>query len=148
MAPGVNIFAIKTLVTPLVQLASPVIRVAPRENVFVVPIMIGLEACASINVMLRLIAMGMACATLMLHQRETYVIAIKTGISQIAIFIAMIRQLAMTMENVQGNPTRKFAVVIRIMLAKTVNSNATMTKRVTGKVFVEPMGNVYAIRVI
>ena len=34
------------------------------------------------------------------------------------------------------------------MLAKTVNTNAAMTKRVMGKVFVELTENVYAMRAV
>ena len=54
----------------------------------------------------------------------------------------------MIMENVRGYPTQKFALAIKIMLAKTVNTNAAMTKRVMGKVFVELTENVYAMRAV
>ena len=143
-----SISAIKTLATPLAQQASPVILAGTRENAFAVPITIGLEAFASTNAMLRLIAMVTVCATLMQHQRKIYVFAIKTGMVPPVIFIAMIRKHAMIMENVRGYPTQKFALAIKIMLAKTVNTNAAMTKRVMGKVFVELMENVYAMRAV
>ena len=143
-----SISAIKTLATPLAQQASPVILAGTRENAFAVPITIGLEAFASTNAMLRLIAMVTVCATLMQHQRKIYVFAIKTGMVPPVIFIAMIRKHAMIMENVRGYPTQKFALAIRIILAKTVNTNAAMTKRVMGKVFVELTENVYAMRAV
>ena len=47
-----------------------------------------------------------------------------------------------------GIQPQKFALAIRIILAKTVNTNAAMTKRVMGKVFVELMENVYAMRAV
>ena len=148
MAANVSISAIKILVTPLAQQVSPVILVEARGNAFVVPRTIGLDAFASTNAMLRLIAMVTVCATLMQHQRKIYVFAIKTGMVPPVIFIAMIRKHAMIMENVRGYPTQKFALAIKIMLAKTVNTNAAMTKRVMGKVFVELMENVYAMRAV